>query len=1104
MAPALKDLGQALVRQRKNQEAIEVLRRALQVAGQGAGVRREIHTIITEAYRAEGRLPELISVLESTRSNDFDEIVTLGLLLEETGQVEKALDAYRRAVRVNSRHIDTHLKIIHILQAQGDLTQAIREYEALIRAVPGNPSFSFELCEILIQNGDRVKALAVLTRLEQQIRDDDQLGRLADFYERIDENARAMRLLQRLSNSGSRDPRYIIDLGDRYYQQGDKKKAVETWARLRTMIPSRAEALMTLGEVYLDHDMGAEALEALKEAVQLEPQNTKYLKSYAVALERTGVGSVQRGTHSASYSEALTIWDKILTISQSTGNESQAREARMHIVTLWVLTNNLSAQVAPLSAKFNANPPDISSGRMLSEVQIRLRRHSDAETTLARLIELRPGEAELYLSLERVFVLQRKLDDAIRILDKLTTADPKRARQYYQRMAQYSAELYRDDDAVGYAAQAVALDPDDAEGHRRLGDMYRRRQDTDRAISEYLAAIAKNDRLFSAYFDLAELLLARGDADQADSLLRRVIRSCPDEEMVGRAARLSMQVNLGKNTLEILERDLLPIALGNPQKKVYGRLLVDVYGAMTFPLVQKVKYGTPAQASSAREQLSKIGSRAVKPLLDALANENLSQQRIAIEVLAFVQNRSAAPSLFAFATGQAESELRVRAMLACGAIRDPGMLPRYEGLLSPKASQTMVQGGPITLAAAWGVARLQTPSARTLLRHLVSTGTPEVRAIAILGLGFGKDQQSIGLISQVIQSPDAGNITKAAAALALAELGAKSEAKTLLVLAGSQESLPREAMLVALARLDPERATPLISDSLFDTNPSLRKAAHSASLVLGTGQFKRAVDPWEVPDGSLSVREVLGRVYPSGYSVADNAKTLVVLENQVTAAAVRAVRGSPGGARLVADSILSRGKEPAVAPFTDGLEELGLELRRDAESAALRVFRETEPGFIALIRHPSTDLRVRAVSVLSRSSSSQAQAAIIDALYDDHETVQRSALAVLGEGGSELGVDALCRTLLESSAWSVRVRAAQALGHFGQGRAPSSAVAALSKAAREDSYALVREAAVVSLSRVARVEARGVLVDVSNSDEEGSIRSLARGSLVNDNAEMTN
>jgi len=110
-----------------------------------------------------------------------------------------------------------------------------------------------------------------------------------------------------------------------------------------------------------------------------------------------------------------------------------------------------------------------------------------------------------------------------------------------------------------------------------------------------------------------------------------------------------MQLNLGRGTLEQLERELLPVALGHPQKPLYRRLLVDVYGAMAFPLVQRVRYGGAEEAAAARDALTKMGARSVKPLLDALGDESQQQQNIAIEVLAFVENRNAGPSLFAFA-----------------------------------------------------------------------------------------------------------------------------------------------------------------------------------------------------------------------------------------------------------------------------------------------------------------------------------------------------------------------------------------------------------------------------------------------------------------------
>jgi hypothetical protein len=185
--------------------------------------------------------------------------------------------------------------------------------------------------------------------------------------------------------------------------------------------------------------------------------------------------------------------------------------------------------------------------------------------------------------------------------------------------------------------------------------MYRKRQDIVHAIASTASRSPERP-------PLPRLLRSRraaphdGPVDEADRLFRRVVRASNDEELVARAARMSMQVNLGKNDLDVLERELLPVAVGNPQKPLYRRLLVELYGAMTFPIVQRVRASvrraqdakTPAAAKEAlataqtsRAELAKIGARAIKPLLDALADDRESQQKIAIEVLAYVENKSA-------------------------------------------------------------------------------------------------------------------------------------------------------------------------------------------------------------------------------------------------------------------------------------------------------------------------------------------------------------------------------------------------------------------------------------------------------------------------------
>lgn len=1090
LAPCLRDLGKALAKQKKMDEALKVLKRARRIAGAQAGIRNEILAILTEVYREQGKLIELIGILSAEKGQDFNRLATIGQLYEETGQVDKALDTYRAALKINTRDIDVRVRLVHLLQTAGQLDDAIKEGEALIKAAPSNPEFVFQLAETYIQRGERDKALKLVARLEQRNQSEgDILATVADFYERIEEEKRAVAVLERLAKLPSGDPQYLVDLGDRYYQQGDKKKALATWARIKTIVKNRARAEATLGDVYLDHDMPEEALEAFREAVKLEPKQKRYKKQLAGALERTA--SSQRSARHR-YNEALQIWEKLL--ADAGDDEIVAREARTHIVSLWSIMRQLTGKVAPLMAKLNAKPPDLEAGRLLAEVQRRLQKPADAQKTLELVVKHAPGDESSLLALERVLIMQRKLSDGIEVLEKLVAVNPKRAREYYQRMAQYAAELYRDDDAIKYAAKAVELSPNDASGHHNLGKMYKQRGDDDRAMAEYRKAIAKNDRLFTAYFDLAEMLMSAGKVDPADQLYRHVVRASRDEDYVMQAARMSMQINLGKGTLESLERELLPVALGNPQKSVYRRLLVELYGAMTFPLVHAARLGSSTAAVDARTKLAAIGARAVKPLLDALSDTNVSQQRIAIEVLAYVQNKGAGPALFNFATGQAERDLRVRAMVACGALNDPELLPRYEQLIAP-TSGGLAPGDAVAVAATWGLARMRSKKAEPLLSSLLTSSSPEIRAIAAIGLGLSKNGAHAEALAKLARSPEAGPMARAAAAHALGELGHAPTRSLLLALTDSPELQVQTAAVLAIAHLDQGAKTisadvgSIYARALLGDQPELRRTAMAAATAQTTGSYRRETAALPVPNGAIVLADVLRGLAPTGYSPDEQAAALVALEGALEKAALAAVATSPARARVVAELTLNH-LLPLIASSHD--QKLSAAREKRLAETAEAIAKVSVTGFVALTRHPSIEIRKRAVEFLAHRQEREALNALMLALDPSDTEVCKAALSALGPVQSPEITGVVIKLVGSASAWAIRSHAAQALGRVGLSDADrEKAEQALEKAVTSDEFALVREAALRAAAERGGEFKKRVLGKVSQNAQEPRMKKLA-------------
>ncbi len=1118
LAPALKDLGQAQAKAHENDAALATLKRALSLTGAQSALRAEVYQVITEIYRADQRLPELVKQLEDEHPGDFARLSLLGSLYEETGDSAKAIETYRRALAIDPRQLDLRLRMIRLLQANGDLDKAIAEYDGLIRAAPDNPQFVFEECEALLQRGDRARAMKLISELEARASSDEEaLSRVADFYARIGDSERSLKVLQRLAAGSAGDAGHLVDLGDRYFQDGNQALAVATWKRILTVVQPRAKALAALGDVYLEHDMTADALAAYREAVTLDPANLSTKKALAAADERT-----------RAYKDARLLYEEIVARALEKGDRTLARECRTRIVSLWGLERTLEAQLPALRAAFGGNPPDVEAGRMLAEAFLHLRKLGDAETTLRRILERSPGDAESYLALERVLVQSGKVADAIAVLAKLAEVEPKRAREIYERMAQYALQIYKDDDAIKYAARAVELNPDDAEGHRRLGEMYRSKQDGEHAIAEFRAAIAKNDRLFVVYFELADLLLSKGQTDEADRLFRRVVRGAPDEELVARAARLSTQINLGRGTLESLEQDLLPLAIGQPQKPIYRRLLVEIYGSLTFGLVQRVRHGSADDAAAARAALARIGARAVKPLLDALVDTDLGQQRIAIDVLAYVQNRNAALPLLSFATGPAELPLRARAMLACGALADGTLVPRLEALLFPKdAGDATGLADAVGVAAVWGLSRMNDPRTLPVLRRVARGGTPPMRALAVLGLGSARDPASVAQVASLASSVDSGNVARAAAAYTLGAMGATDQVPTLLELAEGSDVLPRSLALIALARMSAlgakeppwqHEAVQVMADALFAADEGDRArergghdggvpraglaalamlAAPAGTRATGGGNDRAAargntLELLPVPEGSLDVDALLESLVPRDVGPEARAAVLTRFAEPVQRAALAALRTSGGGARSVLDALGSGSGEllPFVGPGESGR----------AADAARAIGKALEPSLVPLSRHPDPEVRTRTLVLLARSSSDEASAAVVAGLEDGSEAVQRVALAAVAtpraDGGtvpaSPRAVAAVGKILETNEAWALRVQAAQAMGRLGRAGARADAAAKLATAATADAYALVRQAALEALATFDAAQARTLGTRMASTDPEPRVREAAR------------
>ncbi len=1065
LPPVLRELAEVQLEAARMDDAIATIDRAMRIAGPSSGVRRELLAVLVEAHRRAERLPELAARLASAR--DFDSVDLLGRVHDELGDSDAALEAYRRALRLDPRSVDTRVRLVRLLSRSGRLDEVVGEYRELVRVAPRESRFVVELAQLLMQTGQRDEALRLAAQTGQRGARDPSVQRaLAELYASWGEDELATRALAALVRLEPRDPAHLVALGEQQLAEGDEAAALATWRRI-VAGDARGEDHATLAAVLADHDFLDEAEARWRDAVRADGTRVEWVRGLAAVLERPRT-SERPDQRRARDEEAVRQWQRVLEIARE---EGARREARQRIVGVWARRSELPSKIRDWRARFDATPPDVEAGRYLAEAYLRQRPRAaeEAEGVLRRITELEPGDVESLKALERAHTARGDLAGAIDVLRRLVAADPRHAASYLQRMASHAHALYRDSEAVEFAAAAVERAPDDAEGHRRLGELHRQRQDVERAIRSYTRALEIDDRLFATYFDLAELHLARGEAAEAARLYRVVLRTCPDDDFVARAGRGALQVHLGSGDLAELERDLLPLALAHARRPIFRRLVVELYDSWV-PELARQAAGEGDAAAAARDELRRVASRSLKPLLEALADPSPAQRRIAVDVLARLESPNAAGPLLASAEAtEGPIELRTRALLAAGAVAPASFAPRLVALAKGPERR-------LREAAAWGLARIAEGPAVEALRGLLDEGDPGVRAYASLGLGRADDRRSAPRLELALRE-DRSPIVQAAAAWALGRIGDRTQVPSLTI-ALRRGGLVSRAAAQALGRLarEDERAVEALVRALFDPDVELRDAAAS-SLREG-----RASDAMPIPNGSA-------QTYVDERTRVDAlaAPELAPMRDALVAAASEALHG-PLERALAALDVLS--PSPGLdAPIglgalTAGLADRPMEVREPVRAELEALASALAPELLALAGHPSEEARARVAAQVGRFPSAAGAEALARLVSDDDASVARRALESVHARHGEHAplITEVERLAREHGAWSIRLAAVEALTRTGQGRAT------LEHALAHDDYAFVREAAARGLVALG---ADGAALAPASDDPEPRVRAAA-------------
>ena len=247
--------------------------------------------------KAEERFQQLLKLTEKPAGNYSPaEIQNRSIFLTHAGYLAQQLEKYPQAVEyfteLKSLSPENASKaegyIIDTYRAAKQLDKALASCEKALKASPEDKDLKLLYADILAENGSSEQAIKNLQQMLSNSEEDAKIySYMVQIYQRDKKFKEAEKVLISSEKYFKNKESYFFMLGALYEREKDYDKAESAFKRVLELNPKHAAALNYLGYMWADRDVRLqEALELLKKAVDLEPNNGAYLDSLGWAYFR--------------------------------------------------------------------------------------------------------------------------------------------------------------------------------------------------------------------------------------------------------------------------------------------------------------------------------------------------------------------------------------------------------------------------------------------------------------------------------------------------------------------------------------------------------------------------------------------------------------------------------------------------------------------------------------------------------------------------------------------------------------------------------------------------------------------------------------------------
>lgn len=288
-----------------------------------------------------------------------------------------------------------------------------------------------------------------------------------------------------------------LDLSNIYERRGDNEFAIEQLKTVLSVNPDLNNAKLRLADISLANGDFDQSISYYSQLVGIQGFNDNALKGLANAYYAQAQSLCSKGALSTNHD----LNKALDSINKAISANNQDLELNLAKLKLSEMTNQPEQTKVALNNIIKSPANDLGSLVVKGEAYLAVNDYQNAQNSFSSAINLsKSSEDDSYLT--DILIYEKQYDLATKIIDKTLKADPKNQEalnnlDYIQKSKKCADNYYKSaqkflssrnySTAMEYLNSSLAINPNNANAHMQLGNLYEDQKDYAEAVAQYQA-----------------------------------------------------------------------------------------------------------------------------------------------------------------------------------------------------------------------------------------------------------------------------------------------------------------------------------------------------------------------------------------------------------------------------------------------------------------------------------------------------------------------------------------------------------------------------------------------------------------------------------------